>query len=152
MNFQKHLLPQDIIILLTSYRVLFIAFSIWFKHNSKMTLVKNYCVRLIAVCIYRLVMMSIDLSKKFTPHMQTVTGSTDVIVTQLLRYHMPLLYCMQPFNFLVSWITLPAAVWFRKSNKKKDNSWEVNAILLNDYLAGCLQKTKIKSIRMAMIV
>ena len=25
----------------------------------------------------------------------------DVIVTQLLRYHMPLLYCVQPFNFYV---------------------------------------------------
>ena len=27
-------------------------------------------------------------------------ASADVIVTQLLRYHMPLLYCMQPFNNL----------------------------------------------------
>ena len=36
--------------------------------------------------------MSIDLSKKFTSHVQTVTWSVDVIVTQLLRYHMPLLY------------------------------------------------------------
>ena len=43
-------------------------------------------------------MTSINLSKKFTPHMQTVTGNVDVIVTQLLRYHMPLLYCMQPLN------------------------------------------------------
>ena len=37
-------------------------------------------------------MMSIDLSKKFTPHVQIVTGGMDVIVTELLRYHMPLLY------------------------------------------------------------
>ena len=58
---------------------------------------RNYAA-FIAVCIYRLVMMSIDLSKKFTLHMQKVTGSVDVIVTQLLCYHMPLLYCMQPFN------------------------------------------------------
>ena len=36
----------------------------------------------IAVCMYRLAMMSIDLSKKFTPHAQMVTGSVDVIVTQ----------------------------------------------------------------------
>ena len=42
--------------------------------------------------------MSINLSKKFTPHVHVVTGSVDVIVTQLLRYHMLLLYCMQPFN------------------------------------------------------
>ena len=54
--------------------------------------------RVIAVCIYRSVMMSIDLSKTFTPHMQMVTGSVDLIVTQLLRYHMLLLYCKQPFN------------------------------------------------------
>ena len=38
--------------------------------------------------------------QKVHPHMQMVTGSTDVIVTQLLHYHMPLLYCMQPFNCL----------------------------------------------------
>ena len=25
-------------------------------------------------------------------------GRNSIIVTQLLRYHMPLLYCMQPFN------------------------------------------------------
>ena len=48
--------------------------------------------KIIAACIYRLVMVSIDLSKKFTPHVQTVTGSVDAIVTQLLHYHMPLLY------------------------------------------------------------
>ena len=35
----------------------------------------------IAVSIHRLVIMSIDLSKKFTPHVQMVTGSADVIVT-----------------------------------------------------------------------
>ena len=46
-------------------------------------------------------MISIDLFKKFDPHVQMVTGSADVIVTQLLRYHMPLLYCMQPFNFVI---------------------------------------------------
>ena len=34
-----------------------------------------------------------------TPEM--VTGSADVIVTQVLRYHMPLLYGMQPFNFFL---------------------------------------------------
>ena len=45
--------------------------------------------------------MSINLSKKFTPYVQTVTGSADVTVTQLLRYHMPLLYCMQPFIFIL---------------------------------------------------
>ena len=73
--------------------------------NVPLNLEKNFpCMCLstiyiiIAVCIYRLVMMSIDLSKTFTLHVQMVTGSTDVIVTQLLRYHMPLLYCMQPFN------------------------------------------------------
>ena len=60
----------------------------------------------IVVCIYRLVMMSIDLSKKFTPHVQTVTGSVDVIVTKLLHYHMPLLYCMQPFNMYISHISI----------------------------------------------
>ena len=48
--------------------------------------------------IYRLVMMSIDLSKKFTSHVQMVIGSADVIVPHLLRYHMLLLYCTQPFN------------------------------------------------------
>ena len=53
---------------------------------------------MIAVCTYRLVMMSIDLSKKFTLHLQTVTGEADLKVTQLLRCHMPLLYCMQLFN------------------------------------------------------
>ena len=56
------------------------------------------CKMFIAVCIYCFVMMSIDLSKKFTSHVQMVTGSADVTVTQLLRYHMLLLYCMQPFN------------------------------------------------------
>ena len=34
--------------------------------------------------------------QKVCPHM--VTGSADVIVTQLLCYHMPLLYYMQSFN------------------------------------------------------
>ena len=59
----------------------------------------HYTERLpVTVTIYRLVMISIHLSKKFTLHMQMVTGSTDVIVTQLLCYLMPLLYCMQPFN------------------------------------------------------
>ena len=43
-------------------------------------------------CIYCLVMISINLSKKLTPHVQSVTGSADVIVTQLLHYHMLLLY------------------------------------------------------------
>ena len=68
--------------------------------RSQQDLKKRQCLLyIIPVSIYRLVMMSIDLSKKFTPHMQMVTGSVDVIVTQLLRYHMPLLYCMQPFNY-----------------------------------------------------
>ena len=49
--------------------------------------------------MYIPVMMSSDLSKKFNPHVQTVTRSADFIVTQLLHYHMLLLYCMQPFNF-----------------------------------------------------
>ena len=59
-----------------------------------------WLIHVIAVCIYHLVIMSIDLSKKFTSHVQTVTGSMDVIVTQLLRYHMLLLYCMQPSNLI----------------------------------------------------
>ena len=49
-----------------------------------------YC----GMCLYRLVMMSIDLSKKLTPHVQMVTGSVDIKVAQLLHYHMLLLYCM----------------------------------------------------------
>ena len=56
---------------------------------------RNTCTAVlgpIAVCIYRLVMMSIDLSKTFASHVQTITGSADVIVPQLLRYHMSLLY------------------------------------------------------------
>ena len=53
---------------------------------------RTYPYFITAVCIYRLVMMNINLSKKFTPHMQMVTGSVDVTVTQLLCYHMPLLY------------------------------------------------------------
>ena len=40
--------------------------------------------------------------QKFTSHVQTVTESTDAIVTQLLRYQMPLLCCMQPFNYVVT--------------------------------------------------
>ena len=44
-------------------------------------------------------MISIDLSRKFTQYVQTVTGSADVIVTQLLRYHMPLVYFV--YNHLI---------------------------------------------------
>ena len=55
--------------------------------------------------------MSIHLSKKFTLHMQTVTGSMDIVVTQLLRYHMSLLYCMQPFNFLFIKHILKEFLW-----------------------------------------
>ena len=41
-----------------------------------------FCKRIfIAVCIYRLVMMVKELSKKFTPHVQTVTVCVDVILT-----------------------------------------------------------------------
>ena len=63
------------------------------------TVVILYATIFIAVCTYRLVMMSINLSKKFTLHVQTVTGSADVIVTQLLCYHMLLLYFMQPLIY-----------------------------------------------------
>ena len=38
---------------------------------------------LIAVCMYRLVMIGKELSKKFTPQVQTVTAGADVIVTQI---------------------------------------------------------------------
>ena len=57
-------------------------------------------ILMIAVCLYRLVMMSINLSKKFTLHLQMVTVSAGIIVTQLLHNHMPMLYCMQPLNFI----------------------------------------------------
>ena len=43
----------------------------------------------IAVCTYRLVMISI---KWFETAQKNALASTDVIVTQLLCYHMPLLY------------------------------------------------------------
>ena len=46
-------------------------------------------IRLIAVCIYRLVMISIKWSE--TAQKNTL-ASTDVTVTQLLCYHMLLLY------------------------------------------------------------
>ena len=44
---------------------------------------------IIAVCIYRLVMISIKWSETAQ---KNALVSADVIVTQLLRYHMPLLY------------------------------------------------------------
>ena len=34
--------------------------------------------------VYRLVMIGKELSKKFHPHVQTVTEGTDVIVTQIV--------------------------------------------------------------------
>ena len=45
--------------------------------------------QLIVVCIYRLVMISIKWSETAQ---KNALASTDIIVTQLLRYHMPLLY------------------------------------------------------------
>ena len=36
---------------------------------------------LVEVCTYRLVMIGEELSKKFNPHVQTVTDGVDVIVT-----------------------------------------------------------------------
>ena len=70
----------------------------WTVRTLSALKVETRCSVFVAVFIYRLVMISIDLSKKFTSHVQMVTGSVDLIVTQLLCYHMPLLYCMQPFN------------------------------------------------------
>ena len=46
---------------------------------------------LAAVCKYRFMMMSIKWSETAP---KNALASTDVIVTQLLRYHMPLLYCI----------------------------------------------------------
>ena len=53
--------------------------------------------QLTAVCTYRLVMTSIKWSE--TAQKNTLDGR-DVIVTQLLRYHMPLLYFV--CNHLIS--------------------------------------------------
>ena len=87
-------------------------------------------VDVVAVCIYRLVMMRIDLSKKFTLHVQMVTGSTDVIVTQLLCYHMRLLYCMQPLIVVVS-ISVNELVlthcWISKDQSRKRFIHDLNA-------------------------
>ena len=69
--------------------------------------------------------------KKFNPHVQTVTGSGDVIVTQLLRYHMPLLYCMQPFNFMIVY-------WYKyfvlctEMNEVSNLQWQMLSLGLDD--------------------
>ena len=73
----------------------------------------TYSNTLVAVCVYRLVMTSIKWSETAQ---KNALASADVIVTQLLRYHMPLLYCMQPFNYF----------WHSKGIKKTNHTiWKL---------------------------
>ena len=62
--------------------------------------------RIVVVCIYHLVMIGKELSKKFTPHVQMVTVGADVIVTQITTVvcgnvatvHIAVVFHMQSFN------------------------------------------------------
>ena len=56
----------------------------WPIVNDSPITYENKCIDLlIAVWIYHLVMIGKELSKKLTPHMQTVTVGADIIVTKI---------------------------------------------------------------------
>ena len=79
-------LQRRIPMITLSHGVLFRVQSITTKCLTQSKLVKN---ELIAVCIYRLVMISIKWAETAQ---KNALASIDVIVTQLRRYHMLLLY------------------------------------------------------------
>ena len=64
---------------------------------------------MIAACLYRLVMMGKELSKKFTPHVQMFTVGVHVIVTQITTavcgnvatVHTAVVFRMQSFNAII---------------------------------------------------